>query len=90
MELGSEALPHLIAYARETLIPQMEKLDTELTSEEDLKFVTDYLGFTDFVRVMITTDEDMGRFEELLSDPDPQVQRFAQDILEGLEPSLEE
>jgi hypothetical protein len=90
MELGSEALPSLIDFARENIVPRMDELDKELTSEEDLRFVTDYLYFTDFLKVMIETDGDKALFEGLLRDPAPHVQTFAEDVLEGLEEIPEE
>jgi hypothetical protein len=88
--MGPQVVPYLLAYARENVIPEMGKLDEELLCEEDLKFVTDYLSFVNFIRSMIETKEDMNLIRPLLDDPDPQVKRFAGDILEGLEERLEE
>jgi hypothetical protein len=85
MDMGSEALPYLITYAREAVVPRMGELDKDVTSEEGFKFVAQYLHFTDFLRAMIQTDDDKALFEVLLTDPDPAVRALAGDVLEGLE-----
>jgi len=81
MESGPAALPQMIEYAREHIIPNMAELDKTMESEEDLQFTIDYLALIDLFKNMIKSNKDRHLFKNLLKEEAPDVRRFARDVL---------
>ncbi len=81
LDMGSAALPAVIAYARTTIVPRMQQSAREILSEEDLIPYNAYYHFLDLVAAIIRTGADRDLFRELLRDPDEGMRRFARDIL---------
>jgi len=58
VDLGPEAIPEVIAWAQENLIPRMDELDMFMRSEEDLEFTEQYDRFTTIFAMLFQSQED--------------------------------
>ena len=81
MELNARALPAIIFYAKEMIIPNMNGLDDEKLSMEDFEFYDKYYQFVDLIINILDQGEGEKLFEELLKTEDHNMQRFARDVL---------
>jgi hypothetical protein len=82
-ELGFEGIPLILDWVRSNLIPHMHELDREMLSEADLEFSTRYERFLSVFSTMLVSDRERQMVGALKLDVDPNVQRFARDVLEA-------
>lgn len=81
MDLDEQALPAIISYAREGIIPYMNSLDGEKLSMEDFNFYDKYYQTVDLIINILDQKEGRSLFKELLTEKDPNAQKFARDVL---------
>jgi hypothetical protein len=81
LDMGPAVLPTVISWARENIIPEMNPPDKQMLSEEDLEHYNSYHHFIDLVNMLVKKDEEQKLFRDLLMEKDPEVQRFARDVL---------
>lgn len=81
LDLGPDAIPVIIEWAKKKIIPNMDPPGKPMMSEEDLAHYNSYHHLTDLISGLVHKDEDRAHFRNLLNDNDPDVRRFAADVL---------
>ena len=82
IDLGVGAIPEIIEWAQNNLIPRMDELNRDMLSEEDLKFTMEYDRFVMIFSLMFQSEKDKNLLSELSKSEDKNVRRFAEDTLD--------
>jgi len=85
IDLGPGAIPEVLAWAQENIIPRMDELDMVMRSAEDLKFTEQYDRFATIFAMLFQSEEDKMVLIEMNESGDEKERRFAMDVLGVIE-----